>query len=304
MTLKSFLHEFLIFGMKEAQACSFAGSFFVVLFLSKHIPLFGLARYDFIFLAAVLLQIILIAIKIETFDELKTIFLFHLIGLCLELFKTSSSIGSWHYPEAAFFKIATVPLYSGFMYAAVASYFSQAWRILKARVEKYPSYWVSIPLCIAIYVNFFTDSFGFDIRWILTALVVIVFWGTTIHFTITEKERKMPLVLAYLLVAFFIWMAENISTLFGAWEYPNQVHAWNLVATQKVHSWFLLVIISFIIIADLKQLKRRRTQLLPDATPQSHLTARCARPSKPPVAVMFQYLKSHPVDAADSQTFC
>ncbi|MBW9235086.1 DUF817 domain-containing protein [Leptospira santarosai] len=28
---------------------------------------------------------------------------------------------------------------------------------------------------------------------------------------------------------FFIWIAENIATFFGAWEYPNQVDAWSLV---------------------------------------------------------------------------
>ena len=268
MSLKSSLNEFLVFGLKQARACVFAASFFLVLFLSKHIPLFGLARYDFIFIAALVLQAILLLTKIETFDELKTIFLFHLIGLCLELFKTSPHIGSWSYPEPGFFKLWTVPLYSGFMYAAVASYFSQAWRIFKARVEHYPPYWVSLPLCAAIYLNFFADSFGFDIRWILTALVVIVFWKTTIHFTVTETERKMPLVLSFLLVAFFIWVAENISTYFGAFRYPNQVHAWNLVTSQKVHSWFLLVIISFIIVADLKQFKQKRDAQSLGATPQ------------------------------------
>lgn len=258
MTFTSASREFLIFGLKEARACVFAGSFFIVLFLSNHIPLFGLARYDFIFLAAVALQILLIATKIETWDEFKMICLFHVIGLCLELFKTSPQIGSWSYPEPAFFKIATVPLYSGFMYASIASYFSQAWRILKARLETYPPYWLSIPLCAAIYVNFFLDSFGFDARWVLTALVVILFWRTTIHFTVTANERRMPLTVAFGLVAFFIWIAENISTYLGAWKYPNQIHTWNLVASQKIHSWFLLVIISFIIVADLKQIKQHR----------------------------------------------
>jgi uncharacterized membrane protein YoaT (DUF817 family) len=252
------VHEFLVFGLKQARACIFAGSFFCILFLSNHISLFGLARYDFIFLAAVLLQIILVATKVETLDELKTICVFHLIGLCLELFKTSSGIHSWSYPEPAFFKLGTVPLYSGFMYASVASYFSQAWRIFNARLEHYPPYWLSIPACVAIYLNFFLDSFRIDIRWFLTLFVVILFWGTTIHFTVTEKERKMPLVLSFGLVAFFVWVAENISTYFGAWKYPNQIHTWNLVTSQKVHSWFLLVIISFIIVADLKQFKKER----------------------------------------------
>lgn len=265
MKHQSAIHEFLIFGLKEARACIFAGSFFVVLFLSSRIPLFGLARYDFIFLAAIIIQAILVITKIETKDEVKTIFLFHLIGLCLELFKTSSHIGSWSYPEPALFKIATVPLYSGFMYAAVASYISQAWRLFHIHIEAYPSIKITLPLSIAIYFNFFTDSFGFDLRWILTALVVIIFWKSKVAYTVTTIKRRMPLVLSFALIAFFIWIAENISTWFGAWKYPNQIHTWNIVASSKVHSWFLLVIISFMIIADLKQFKEKRSLTPPAA---------------------------------------
>jgi len=36
--------EFLLFGLKEAQACIFAGSFFILLFLSNHIPLGGFSE--------------------------------------------------------------------------------------------------------------------------------------------------------------------------------------------------------------------------------------------------------------------
>ncbi len=118
---KADFHEFLVFGLKQVRACVFVGSFFGVLILSNYIPLFGLARYDFIFLAAIAIQAILVLLKLETKDEVKVIMLFHLIGFCLELFKTSPGIGSWSYPEAAFFKIAGVPLYSGFMYSAVGS---------------------------------------------------------------------------------------------------------------------------------------------------------------------------------------
>jgi uncharacterized membrane protein YoaT (DUF817 family) len=139
------MKEFLIFGIKQIRCCVFAGSFFALLFLSNHIPLFGLARYDFLFLGAVLLQIILLTTRIETRDEAKTIVLFHLVGFALEVFKTSPEIGSWSYPEEGLFKIANVPLYSGFMYAAVGSYISQAWRIFDLSLDKYPSYWFSIP---------------------------------------------------------------------------------------------------------------------------------------------------------------
>ena len=68
------MHEFLLFGLKQARACVFAGSFFLLLFLSNHIPL---ALRDTIF--SLLLrcrQAILYFTKLETKDEVKVIFLF------------------------------------------------------------------------------------------------------------------------------------------------------------------------------------------------------------------------------------
>jgi uncharacterized membrane protein YoaT (DUF817 family) len=66
----------------------------------------------------------------------------------------------------------------------------------------------------------------------------------------------MPLSIGFILTAFFIWIAENISTFFGAWKYPDQVHVWTVVSTNKITSWFLLVIISFLIVSYLKHYKK------------------------------------------------
>ena len=250
------MYEFLIFGLKQARAAIFAGSFFVLLFLSNYLPLGGLPRYDFLFITAVLIQIILYFSKLETKDELKVICMFHVIGLALELYKTSPGVGSWSYPEDAFFKFYTVPLYSGFMYAAVGSYITQAWRIFKLELTNYTNYIWSVILCALIYINFFTNHYVYDIRLFLIVAVFIFFWKTRVYFTVTDKRRWMPLNLAFILIAFFIWVAENISTYLGAWQYPYQVHTWNVVSIQKVTSWFLMVIISFILVAYLKHFKK------------------------------------------------
>lgn len=109
--------EILLFGLKEARACIFAG----VLILSKTLPLGSLPRYDFILIAAIVLQAALLASRVESLSEAVVLGMFHLIGLVLELFKTHPAIGSWSYPEFGYTKLGTVPLYSGFMYAAVAS---------------------------------------------------------------------------------------------------------------------------------------------------------------------------------------
>jgi uncharacterized membrane protein YoaT (DUF817 family) len=252
------MREFLLFGIKQARSCIFAGSFFSLLFLTQHIPLGPFHRYDVLFVASIAIQIILYATKIETKDEIKTIALFHLLGLLLELYKTNPHIGSWSYPEEGVLKIATVPLYSGFMYAAVGSYISQAWRIMKVRLTGPVRYTATAALAIVIYVNFFTNHYLPDVRWILIPLVFLVFWGVWVEFTVTTRIRRMPVTIAFLLIAFFIWIAENISTYLGAWKYPHQLTTWNIVSMNKITSWYLLVIISFILIANLKYVKAHR----------------------------------------------
>lgn len=229
-----------------------------MLILSQQVAVPGLARYDLILLAALALQAWLVAARVETLDEVKTLMLFHALGFALEVFKTHPAIGSWAYPEPGLAKLFGVPLYSGFMYAAVASYFVQGWRLMDVRLEGYPSHAASIALALAIYANFFTHHFIGDLRWPLAAAVLWLFRGTRVWFTPLERERWMPLPLAFVLVGFFVWVAENISTFFGAWVYPHQTEGWRLVGLGKMSSWALLVIVTFIIVADLKHVKARR----------------------------------------------
>jgi uncharacterized membrane protein YoaT (DUF817 family) len=251
--------EFLIFGLKQAAACVFAGSFLFMLALSGHAAIPGLARYDFLFLSAIAIQAVLIAVRLENWREVAVLSLFHLIGMGLELFKTSPGIRSWSYPEPAFFRLRTVPLYSGFMYASVASYIMQAWRLMEVRMTNFPPFWMAAGLSGAIYANFFTNHYMVDLRWPLAACVLVLFWRTRAHFTVTKTERSMPLALAFLLIGFFIWVAENIATYFGAWVYPHQAQQWAIVGPTKISSWMLLVIISFIIVASLKQIFPKRS---------------------------------------------
>ncbi len=258
--MRAFLWEFWIFGLKEARACIFAGTFFALLFASRYLPLFGLSRADFLCVAAIGLQLILVATRIESVEELLVLCAFHAVGLALELFKTHPAIGSWSYPQDGYLRIGTVPLYSGFMYAAVASYMCQAWRLFQLELVRYPPYYLSIPLAGAVYLNFFTHHFVYDVRWFLVAGVILLFWRTEVRFTVIQERRRMPLALSFLLIAFFIWIAENISTYLGAWAYTHQRSGWQPVSWQIVTSWFLLVIISFIIVADLKHVRERRRE--------------------------------------------
>src|SRR6187551_2243754 len=113
----------------------------------------ALARYDFLTLAALMIQFGMLAFRLETLDEAKVIVAFHLVGTVMELFKTSA--GSWVYPEPSLLRVGGVPLFSGFMYAAVGSYLARVWRIFEFRFAPYPAALWTRLLAAAVYVNFF-----------------------------------------------------------------------------------------------------------------------------------------------------
>jgi uncharacterized membrane protein YoaT (DUF817 family) len=249
------LLEFFFFGLKQARACVFAGLFFVAMFAVPRDGLGGLPRYDMLLLIAVLIQAWMVWCKLETLDELKAVTLFHLLGFVLEVFKTSDAIGSWSYQDVGYTKLFGVPLFSGFMYAAVGSYIIQCWRLLDLHFEHHPPYWMSGVVALAIYANFFTHHFIGDYRWYLAALALGLYARSTVVFRPVERELRMPLLLGFVLVGFFIWLAENISTFFTIWSYPHQLGAWSLVHMGKWSSWSLLVLMTFTIVANLKHFK-------------------------------------------------
>ncbi len=248
-----FIRQLAIFGYQQALSCIFPAIIFLTLAITKVVEIPFLYRYDVILIVCLLAQVGMLVFKLETIDELKVICMFHLIGLALELYKVH--MGSWSYPEEGFSKVLGVPLYSGFMYASVASYICQAWRRFDLRIIGWPNSFYSVLISVLIYLNFFTHHYIWDVRWVLMILLLIIFYKTAVVFKVNNTDYRMPVILSFLLIGFFIWIAENISTFLGAWQYPNQQQAWNLVHTSKISSWFLLVVISVIIVAQLKHVK-------------------------------------------------
>ena len=219
--------------------------------------MFGIPRYDLLLIIALGVQIAMLWLKLETWDEVKAITLFHLIGFALEVFKTSGAIQSWSYPDFAYTKLFGVPLFSGFMYAAVGSYMIQAWRLLDLRIDHHPPYWMAWVVAILVYANFFTHHFIGDYRWYIAVLTLGLYARSVVTFRPLDRDRRMPLLLAFVLIGFFIWLAENISTFFSIWSYPNQLGAWSVVHVAKWSSWSLLVIMTFTIVANLKHIKEK-----------------------------------------------
>lgn len=250
---KKLIKQLISFTWQEALACIFPVGIFLTLALSKVISIPFLPRYDFILIVCILIQFFMVYCKLETIDELKVISLFHIIGLVLEVYKVH--MGSWSYPEYALSKFLGVPLYSGFMYSSVASYICQSWRRFDLKLNYWPEHFITYPLIGMIYLNFFTHHFILDLRWMIILSLFIFFRKTFVEFQVKNKVYKMPVIISFLLIVFFIWIAENISTFLGAWKYPNQKANWQIVHIGKISSWFLLVIISIIIVANLKHLK-------------------------------------------------
>ncbi len=245
----SWLYEFALFGFKQGWACLFGGLMLALLLLTHLFYPEGAAlhRYDFLTLAALAIQVAMLALRLETWSEAKVILAFHVVGTVMEIFKTA--VGSWVYPEAALLRIGGVPLFSGFMYASVGSYIARVWRIFDFRFQPYPNETFSWILAVAIYVNFFTHHYLPDIRYLLFAGIALLFRRTRIYFTPWKRPRWMPLLLGWLLVALFIWFAENIATFARAWAYPDQQAGWQMVSLAKLGSWYLLMYISFVLVA-------------------------------------------------------
>lgn len=243
-----FIFEFISFGIKQAWACLFGG-----LMLGMLVGTFlyypadaVLTRYDFITVMAILIQIVLLVTRLETLEEARIILVFHIIGTAMELFKTHA--GSWVYPEAGLLKIGDVPLFSGFMYACVGSYIARVWRIFDFRFDRFPAIKWQALLAVLVYVNFFSHHYIWDFRLALFAFAGILYLPSVVWFKADEIHRPMPLLIGLFLVALFIWFAENIGTFTKAWAYPNQDAGWHMVSPAKLGAWFLLMIISFVLV--------------------------------------------------------
>ena len=239
------LAEFVMFGLKQGWACLFGGLLLAVIIATKLVwdPDWPLQRYDFLFLFAIATQGLFLAAKLETWEEARVILLFHLTGTAMEWFKIHA--GSWAYPEPGLFKLMGVPLFSGFMYASVGSYIARVVRVFDMRFAPYPSFPLTLILALAIYVNFFAHHFLPDIRALLFAGTVILFYRTKIWFRIHDRHWWMPLPLAAFLAALALWIAENVGTATGTWVYSGQVPG-QIVSLAKLGSWYLLLYVAFV----------------------------------------------------------
>src|SRR3954452_21503404 len=242
------MKQLLRFAWLEAQSCLFAVLFFLGLALVRVLPL-PLDPADALLAWCLGVTLLLWLARWETGREVAVIFGFHLVGLALELFKVRQ--GSWSYPDTGIATIGGVPLYSGFMYAAVGSYVCQAWRRLHLRITGYRP-WATAGVAALVYLNFFTSHVTVDVRSVLAVALLVVTRRTWVHFTVGRRRHAMPLAVSFVLIGFFLWAAENAATFLRAWQYPSQESVWTLVHAAKLGSWSLLVVVSIVLVAAVK----------------------------------------------------
>lgn len=241
----------LNFGTKAASAALFGLLLLIAFAVTAPMgsqEYYGFFRYDYLLFYALSIQVCLIYLKLESWAEAKVIALFHIMAMGMEIFLTHPAIASWQYPQPAVFKLLTVPLFAGFMYSAVGSFFARSLRLYKVSFENLPRF--SNMLCLAVlsYLNFMTKFFIPDYRLVLFAWSIIIFWKTKLYFQLSDSRFKVPMLPILLLLAFLIWIAENISTFYKIWLYPSQVDAWHMVGWGKLGSWYLLLLLSLVLV--------------------------------------------------------
>lgn len=79
-------------------------------------------------------------------------------------------------------------------------------------------------------------------------MAAVLFARTQVHYCVWRWRHRMPLLFGFTLVALFIFIAENVATLAGTWLYPSQENGWQPVSFQKWPAWFLLMILSWVLV--------------------------------------------------------
>ncbi|MGA5098376.1 DUF817 domain-containing protein [Streptomyces lavendulocolor] len=237
------------FTVLQARCCAYAVALLGGIAVSRALPELPVARYDLVLVYGLLLTWAARRLGWESRRDTMVIAVCHVVGLLFELIKVR--LGSWSYPEDAVTKIAGVPLYGGFMYAAVAGYVCRAWHLFELRFTGYRAAATAV-VAAAVYVNFFTHHWLPDLRWPLAAAMVAVTAGAWVGFTVGRRRYRMPLAVSFVLIGFFLWVAENAATYVGAWSYPHQLDGWEPVALTKFGAWALLISVTFVLAERMK----------------------------------------------------
>ncbi|MBF9031371.1 DUF817 family protein [Rhodobacterales bacterium HKCCE3408] len=263
------VHRFLRFLGLQAKAAIF-GILLLTAIIASRLwwpEAAPLARYDALVIFAVTTQVVLLATRLETWEEAAVILLFHASGTAMEVFKLSQ--GSWDYPDQGLLEIGGVPLFTGFMYAAVGSYIARSLHLFNIVITPYPPFWMTVVLGLLIYGNFYAHHFLPDIRVLLFAGTLALFWRSRLHWSLDGRSGRIRLPLAALLVALLVWVAENVGTFTQTWTYAGQGE-FDVVSLKMLGSWYLLIHFAFVTVTLVTRDALGPTANLPDEGAVNH----------------------------------
>ncbi len=103
----TWLKSGLEFSTKAASAALFGILLLIAFALTASMgsqEYFGFFRYDYLLFYALIIQVCLLYLKLESWAEAKVIALFHILAMIMEIFLTHPQIASWQYPQPAVFK--------------------------------------------------------------------------------------------------------------------------------------------------------------------------------------------------------
>lgn len=239
------------FAMEALHASLYCAAFplFVLgaLALTAVVDIAVIPRYDAVLMFCLVFQFAMLRFGIETPREFATIFLFHTMGTALEMFKVNH--GGWYYPEPSWVRLMGVPLYSGFMYASVGSFILACWKRFDLRLESFPPIAAVATLVLATYANFFTNYWLWDMKPLLLFAAIALFLRTRVRGAFSAFSAHARLPFLFLVLGPVVWCAENVGTWLGSWEYPRQAGRWVAVPPDKLLSWTVLVMVSFLVVA-------------------------------------------------------
>ena len=248
------MRQLLRFAWIEAQCCLFAVLFYVGLALVRIVPL-PVDPADALLIWCLGVTFVLWLVGWETGREVGVIFGFHLVGLALELFKVRQ--GSWSYPDTGLASIGGVPALQRLHVRRRRQLRLPGLAPVRPAHHRLPGPRATAAVAVLVYLNFFTSHVIWDLRLPLALALLLATWRTWVHFTVGPRRYAMPLALSFVLIGFFLWVAENAATLGRAWQYPSQESVWTLVHPAKVGSWSLLVVVSIVLVAAVKAYEGR-----------------------------------------------
>ena len=239
-----------MFGIKQGWACLFGG-LMLVLLLGTHLLYpddAPLARYDFLVIGAVAIQAAMLLLKLESWDEARVILVFHVVGTIMELFKTAAGIVdlSRAQPAADRRGAAVLGLHvcgGGQLHRAHLAHLRHPLHGLSAAVDHLAA--GGGDLCELLRPSL---GDGHALGPVRGDGAAVPGAGGSISRR-TGRGAGCRCCSGFFLVALFIWFAENLGTFSRAWIYPDQADGWAPVSMAKMGSWYLLMIISFVLVS-------------------------------------------------------